>query len=39
MRLPWAFAVMYIEEDSLERIHELLGVEFNEYFVDLKQYS
>ena len=34
-----AFAVMYIEEDSLERIHELLGVEFNEYFVDLKQYS
>lgn len=34
-----AFAVMYIEEDSLERIHELLGVEFNEYFVDIKQYS
>jgi len=34
-----AFAVMYIEEDSLERIHELLEVEFNEYFVDLKQYS
>jgi CRP-like cAMP-binding protein len=34
-----AFAVMYIEEDSLERIHELLAVEFNEYFVDLKQYS
>ena len=34
-----AFAVMYIEEDSLERIHELLEVEFNEYFVGLKQYS
>ena len=34
-----AFAVMYIEEDSLDRIHELLKVEFNEYFVDLKQYS
>jgi len=34
-----AFAIMYIEEDSLERIHELLEVEFNEYFVDLKQYS
>jgi hypothetical protein len=34
-----AFSIMYIEEDSLERIHELLEVEFNEYFVDLKQYS
>jgi|GEM_PF-769300 len=33
------FAIMYIEEDSLERIHELLEIEFNEYFVDLKQYS
>jgi hypothetical protein len=34
-----AFSIMYIEENSLERIHELLEVEFNEYFVDLKQYS
>jgi CRP-like cAMP-binding protein len=34
-----AFAVMYIEENNLDRIHELLEVEFNEYFIDQKQYS
>jgi len=34
-----AFSVMYIEENSLERINELLEVEFNEYFVGLEQYS
>lgn len=34
-----AFAVMYIEENSLDRIHELLEVEFNEYFIEQKQYS
>jgi len=34
-----AFAVMYIEENSLERIHELVEVEFNEYFIEQKQYS
>ena len=34
-----AFSVMYIEENSLDRINELLEVEFNEYFVGLDQYS
>lgn len=34
-----AFAVMYIEESNLARIHELLEVEFNEYFIDQKKYS
>ena len=34
-----AFSVMYIEENNLDRIHELLEVEFNEYFVGLDQYS
>lgn len=34
-----AFAVMYIEENSLEKIHELLEIEFNEYFINQKQYS
>jgi len=34
-----AFSVMYIEENSLERINELLEIEFNEYFVGLEQYS
>ena len=34
-----AFSVMYIEENSLDRINELLEVEFNEYFVGLEQYS
>lgn len=34
-----AFSVMYIEETSLDRIHELLEIEFNEYFVGLEQYS
>ena len=34
-----AFSVMYIEENSLDRIHELLEIEFNEYFVGLEQYS
>jgi len=34
-----AFSVMYIEENSLDRIQELLEIEFNEYFVGLEQYS
>jgi hypothetical protein len=34
-----AFSVMYIEENSLDRINELLEIEFNEYFVGLEQYS
>ena len=34
-----AFSVMYIEENSLDRINELLDIEFNEYFVGLEQYS
>ncbi len=34
-----AFSVMYIEENSLDRINELLEIEFNEYFVGQEQYS
>jgi len=34
-----AFSVMYIEENSLDRINELLEVEFNEYFVGIEKYS
>jgi len=34
-----AFSVMYIEEDSLDRINELLEVEFNDYFVGIEKYS
>ena len=34
-----AFSVMYIEENSPDRINELLEIEFNEYFVGLEQYS
>jgi hypothetical protein len=38
-RSSLAFAVMYIEESNLDRIYELLEVEFNEYFIDQKKYS
>lgn len=34
-----AFSVMYIEENSLERIEQLLNIEFNEYFLGIDKYS
>ncbi|MDH5301012.1 MAG: ATP-grasp domain-containing protein [Gammaproteobacteria bacterium] len=34
-----AFSVVYIEEDSVERIYELLNVEFSGFFIQKKKYS
>jgi len=34
-----AFSVIYIEEESIDKIYELLEVEFQDYFLSKKKYS